>query len=311
MVKVAGEESHRGSREDCQSEARKGDDDKRSQHGGGSREDEVEGQQANKPANGKAMEQKKIDELQTVIFELKNGKTRSGIPILDPQLLAISSVVGRLLVLQLKSLRLDARGSVFQDGKFDEAVKEKIGSSNESLSAIGVIGALILSITAPFLFNPIQQSDIITGDAAYKIFLHESDSERLQYAVSSLLMLSALCSGLSVVSSLSIYVHLNSVLPDVNSKLWFLRHAWMVLPEKLLVAALFCLCPAAPLGMMLCYGDTMGLIAVILYGFLLIVYLSWQLYMQISCRRYVAPRFVEIGNFLQQELDDFQRCRQD
>ncbi|EKX53993.1 hypothetical protein GUITHDRAFT_132422 [Guillardia theta CCMP2712] len=297
MVKVAGEDGEGGAggrdaggREDHRTGSRHDADEEKRQV------DQAADIVRGSDAGMSAWEKDKVDELQTVIFELKNGKTKSGIPIIDPQLLAISSVVGRLLVLQLKSPRIDDGLSVAMDRRIEEAVKERIDSSNESLSAIGVIAALILSITAPFCFNAIQQSDIIKGEDAYKIFLHESDLERLQYTLASLLILSALCSGLSVISSLAMYVHLNNVMPDANSKLWFLRHAWMVFPEKLLVAAVFCLCPAAPLGMILCYGDTMGLISLVLFGALVPPYLCWQLYMQISCRRHVAPRFVVIGN---------------
>jgi hypothetical protein len=192
----------------------------------------------------------------------------------------------------------EAASKKTQPGGKDESIKPIVDTMNGYFSTVGVVAALILSITTPFLVQNTEFSAIVTD-----IWENDNDYDRVvrsQLNVVLVVMMNAsqMSSLLSIITSFSLYINLNVVMVDASDKFWFVRENSSDLCELFLVFSLISLALSVPIGIYVVFGYKTAFISL---GMLL-VFISWILFFifKIVLRNQarLRPKFRQAGTEL-------------
>jgi hypothetical protein len=125
---------------------------------------------------------------------------------------------------------------------------------NDYFTTVGVVAALILTITTPILMQKMEFSDVVVDVLNDDINADIESRSRMNIALITLMNASQLSSLLATLTSFSLYVNLNVVMVDSEDRLWFIRENSTDVCEVFLVLSLVCLAFSIPLGVFIVFG---------------------------------------------------------
>ncbi|KAL1505071.1 hypothetical protein AB1Y20_008831 [Prymnesium parvum] len=157
-------------------------------------------------------------------------------------------------------VRIDEDGGGTVDAAEVKSLEEDINSICEGLNnywtAVGVVSALIMSITVPYCLEGPGIGDFILDD-------NISDHARqiLAFFFCGLMYFASILQLMSIATSVHLYIHLTILMVDAEDKLWFMINNNIVIPQFFLVTGLMCFLVALPLGIFIVYGQSTGIVA--------------------------------------------------
>mmetsp|Transcript_21338 Transcript_21338/g.50626 ORF Transcript_21338/g.50626 Transcript_21338/m.50626 type:complete len:282 (-) Transcript_21338:94-939(-) len=169
-------------------------------------------------------------------------------------------------------VRIDEDGNGHVDQNEAKNLEADIASICDGLNnywtTLGVVAALIMSITVPYCMEAPGRGDYVEDDFS-------DDTLRwLSYAFAMLMFTSTVCEFLSITTAVHLYIHLTILMVDPDDKLWFMINNNIVIPQIWVVTGLILFLFAVPVGIFISYSFVEGCTAcgVLL---LLFLYLFW------------------------------------
>jgi hypothetical protein len=147
--------------------------------------------------------------------------------------------------------------------------KDVVTDVTTFFSTIGLVSALLLTITLPWLFTKLEPSEIVKFDQKLALFSNFYNcstvpcealgpeiayKEALNIAFVAFIFLSTLMSLVSLLYSVLLQVHLTVCMVTTEDKLWFIENAKITAPRDYMLCGLAFLGISIPLGLVVVYG---------------------------------------------------------
>jgi hypothetical protein len=196
--------------------------------------------------------------------------------------------------------RIESSKASNSDGK-EESIKPMVDALNAYFTTVGVVAALTLTISTPFLIQKTEFSEIVTDVWANNTEHDSTKRSQLNVALVAMMNASHLSSLLAIVTSFSLYINLNMVMIDASDKFWFVRENRVDVCEVFLVLSLFFLGFSIPIGIFVVFGFktsfiSLGMMLVTLSYFLVFIF---NMVLQNQAR--LRPKFKQVGMELEQK----------
>lgn len=151
----------------------------------------------------------------------------------------------------------------------DNADKEIVKDVTSFFSTIGLVSALLLTITLPWLFTKLESSEIVKLDQKLPLFsnfyncsalpcedlrLEVVYKEALNIAFVACIFLSTSMSLVSLLYSVLLQIHLTVCMVSTEDKLWFIENAKITAPRDYMLTGLAFLGVSIPFGLVVVYG---------------------------------------------------------
>jgi hypothetical protein len=211
--------------------------------------------------------------------------------------------------------------------KFKEDFNSLMQSTNEFLTTIGVVSALLLSITIPWILNPMQQSSIVSAIPSLNNIVQRCDvscttansstaisgdnSEKYNLAMVNLFVLvfmvvSATASMLAIIVAFGLYGTLNVSIVEPLDRLWFLRTNKVTICESYLVVSVASLAVATGFGIYIVYGSVITIVSCVVIGLAMIRYTLFLLKLMSTTHARVLPQIKKQIVDLRKRYNDYQ-----
>jgi hypothetical protein len=183
--------------------------------------------------------------------------------------------------------------------EFVEHVNHLVQTTNEFLTTIGVVAALLLSIGIPWILTPLQPSTIV-NDIPSSLNRTDASSEESNQvyflAVANLCMVifmvvSVTLSMLALVTSFGIYGSLNVSISEPVDRLWFLRKNKVSTCETYLLFSVASLSLSVPFGLYVLYGSVATFTSCVIIGLAFIRYILFLLKFTSTTHARLLPKF--------------------
>jgi hypothetical protein len=222
--------------------------------------------------------------------------------------------------------KMSAERSV--DDKDNENFKEDFDSlmqsTNEFLTTIGVVSALLLSITIHWILNPLQKSSIVSGipslnnivpcrdvSCSTASAISGDNSENYNLAVVNLVVLvsmvvSATASMLAIIVAFGLHGTLNVSMVEPLDRLWFLRTNKVTICESYLVVSVASLAVATGFGVYIVYGSVITIASCVVIGLAVIRYTLFLLKLTSTTHARILPQIKKQIVDLRKRYNDYQ-----
>jgi hypothetical protein len=184
---------------------------------------------------------------------------------------------------------------------FEQHVNGLVQTTNEFLTTVGVVAALILSIGIPWILTPLEPSAILHNmpqslNKTDEIFYDGDSNQGYSLAVANLFMVilmvvSVTSSMLALVASFGMYGSLNVSISEPVDRLWFLRMNKVSTCETYLVVSAASLSLSVPVGLYVVYGSVATFTSCAIIGLALIRYVLFLLKFTSTTHARLLPKF--------------------
>jgi hypothetical protein len=201
---------------------------------------------------------------------------------------------------------------------FKEHIDSLVQTTNEFLTTIGVVAALILSIGIPWILTPLEQSTVLYGmpSSANTSDTTPDGNQGYSLAVANLIMVilmvvSVTASMLALVCSFGMYGTLNVSISEPLDRLWFLRMNKVSTCETYLVVSAASLCLSVPVGLYVVYGSVVTFASCAVIALAGIRYALFLLKFTSTTHARLLPKFKRQAAELRWRYQQHQASRED
>jgi hypothetical protein len=244
-------------------------------------------------------------EMDTVLTELDDKVGRARV-----KEISILLRTGRLLLgaLENEAKHLQEKTSdISSDDPFALHVKGLVDSVNTYLTTVGVVAALLLGISIPWILTPLEQSSILLASNTSSLIAQEGTMANVNTAMVILMVISASFSMLVLIVSFGMYGSLNVSIASPIDRLWFLRTHSISVCEVYIVISVASLCASVLLGLYVVYGEVPLAIACAFVGSISIHYLVFVLKLMSTTHNRLIAKFRAQISELRAQYDEFSK----
>lgn len=137
---------------------------------------------------------------------------------------------------------------------FESHIDAVVKSLNDFLTTVGVVAALLLSISIPWILTPLDQSSILLATNTSDIRSPDEYVVQVNLAMLLLMVVSSSFSMLAIIVSFGLYGSLNMAVSDPLDRLWFIRTHSVFKCEIYILISVLSLCTSIVVGLYIVYG---------------------------------------------------------